>query len=419
MNYLIYQLKVAAVLLIFYGIYKLILANNIFFKTKRYFILGLLSVAWFVPLIKIQVTSEFVTYYQNLPAVIVGSDPVTKETAFNFDNLLIYIYLFVLSVLVLSFLTHITQILNLVKASAVIKYSEFSLVETSDIEAFTFFRYVFLGKKIPEENRSLILKHEAVHAQKLHSLDLLIIELITFFQWFNPAVWLFRKEMKKNHEYETDRTLLDQGVSVETYQTLLLNEFFNTRGIRFSYFNYNSLIKNRIKMMANTNTRAGKTRFLLATVLGLLIVSVFSFKTEPLSKLEAAIQEIQDVQPHLQPVIRKDTLKKSKQEEALLVPDSPATYQGKGLTEFSNYVMTNIVYPIEAVKNKWEGKVYVTFIVEKDGTIQEAKILRGSYKVLDEEAIRIIKQSPAWTPAQNKGQNVRQMFTLPIIFKLQ
>jgi TonB family protein len=94
------------------------------------------------------------------------------------------------------------------------------------------------------------------------------------------------------------------------------------------------------------------------------------------------------------------------------------TYPG-GLVEFGKFLKKNIKYPIEAKKNKTEGRVYLNFIVEADGSLSEPKVLRGIGGGCDEEAIRVMKLSPNWIPGTNNGKKVRVAYTIPIIFELE
>ncbi len=89
-----------------------------------------------------------------------------------------------------------------------------------------------------------------------------------------------------------------------------------------------------------------------------------------------------------------------------------------GQVELFKWLEANIQYPEEAKKNKIEGKVIVRFVVEKDGTITTAEVLRGVDVSLDNEAKRVVMAMPKWIPAKNVGVVVRSYFTLPIVFKL-
>ena len=95
------------------------------------------------------------------------------------------------------------------------------------------------------------------------------------------------------------------------------------------------------------------------------------------------------------------------------------TFNGKEASlGFREYVGANLKYPEEAAKKGIQGTVYVQFIVEASGEVSNVKVLRGTNPSLDQEAIRIVKNSPRWTPGKQRGKNVRVSFTFPIKFKL-
>jgi protein TonB len=108
-----------------------------------------------------------------------------------------------------------------------------------------------------------------------------------------------------------------------------------------------------------------------------------------------------------------------KEEAPFLVVEEPATFQGGDLSNFNAWVLQNIKYPQLAVENGISGKVYVQFTVNQKGMVTDAKVLRGVDNSLDQEAIRVIQSSPKWTPPKQGGRPVKQLFTLPVVFKLQ
>ncbi|MES2810782.1 MAG: energy transducer TonB [Bacteroidota bacterium] len=89
-----------------------------------------------------------------------------------------------------------------------------------------------------------------------------------------------------------------------------------------------------------------------------------------------------------------------------------------GIEVFLKFIGNNIQYPATARANGTQGKVFVSFVVEKDGSIQKAKIVRPLSPDLDAEALRIVNASPKWKPGENNGFPVRALFTLPITFKI-
>lgn len=100
------------------------------------------------------------------------------------------------------------------------------------------------------------------------------------------------------------------------------------------------------------------------------------------------------------------------------VVEQQAGYPG-GFGELMKYLGENIKYPAMAREAGVTGKVYVSFVVEKDGSVTDVKLLRGIGSGCDEEAIRVVKSMKNWIPAQQRGKAVRSRFKLPVIFRLK
>lgn len=83
-----------------------------------------------------------------------------------------------------------------------------------------------------------------------------------------------------------------------------------------------------------------------------------------------------------------------------------------------DYLSNTIKYPEQAQKQKWEGKTLVAFSVNEDGTITNARVLKSSWMILDNEALRVVKNMPKWIPASENGMNKKEMVVLPITFDL-
>lgn len=90
-----------------------------------------------------------------------------------------------------------------------------------------------------------------------------------------------------------------------------------------------------------------------------------------------------------------------------------------GETELLKYMAKNVKYPAESVKNKEEGRVSLSFIINKDGSLSDIKVVKSLTPLLDAEAIRVVKDMPNWTPGKVKGKVVRVAYTVPIFFKCQ
>lgn len=100
--------------------------------------------------------------------------------------------------------------------------------------------------------------------------------------------------------------------------------------------------------------------------------------------------------------------------KAEVMPEFPG-----GESAMYRYLSANTKYPSEARKKKITGKVYVNFIVEKDGKITDAKVLRGAHPLLDEESLRVISSMPSWSPGLQDGKPVRVSFNIPLNFTLK
>lgn len=118
-----------------------------------------------------------------------------------------------------------------------------------------------------------------------------------------------------------------------------------------------------------------------------------------------------------QVVVKEPEPEKPKEEEIFVAVEQQAEFPG-GLTALMKWLSNNIRYPEAAQQNDIQGRVIVKFVVEKDGSIGAADIVKGVDKDLDREAIRVVKKMPKWQPGKNNGVAVRSYFTLPVVFKL-
>ncbi|MDI3544687.1 MAG: periplasmic protein TonB [Rikenellaceae bacterium] len=122
------------------------------------------------------------------------------------------------------------------------------------------------------------------------------------------------------------------------------------------------------------------------------------------------------INDYAQNIDTTDTIKQDN-EPIFLMPEEPAQYPG-GDEALLKFIRKNIKYPKQAIKDKISGTVYVQFIVEKDGSISDVKVVRGIGGGCDEEAVRVITKMPNWIPAKQKGMPVRSFYVIPMEFVL-
>jgi len=106
------------------------------------------------------------------------------------------------------------------------------------------------------------------------------------------------------------------------------------------------------------------------------------------------------------------------EEEIFVVVETMPEFKGGNENLFS-YIGKNVEYPKQAKEDEIEGMVIVSFVVEKDGSISNPKVLRGAHPLLDEEALRLVSSMPLWKPGLQRGEPVRVQFNLPIRFSLR
>ncbi|SHK71438.1 energy transducer TonB [Xylanibacter ruminicola] len=117
-------------------------------------------------------------------------------------------------------------------------------------------------------------------------------------------------------------------------------------------------------------------------------------------------------------VSAQKTVVAQKNQQVFDVVEKMPEYPG-GQAALFEYLSTNIKYPADAEKQKIEGRVLVTFVVNTDGSITDIEVVKKAFPSLDAEAVRVISGMPKWTPGEQKGQKVRVKYTVPLNFRLK
>jgi periplasmic protein TonB len=107
------------------------------------------------------------------------------------------------------------------------------------------------------------------------------------------------------------------------------------------------------------------------------------------------------------------------EEEIFTIVEEMPTFAGGDISKFRDFISKNLKYPDYAAENGIQGRVFVGFVVERDGSVSNVKVIRGVDPLLDKEAVRVVKSSPKWTPGKQRGVPVRVTFTFPVVFSLQ
>ena len=451
--FFIYSIKVAICLVAFYLFYKLLLSRDTFHAFNRATLLLLMLLSLVLPFVSLSideptvVNNGMVQVEQLLVAGVTGED--TQPASLTLVQVLFMVYMVGVVVSVGREIVSLAGLYKLISGRdhVTIDNGIRIIVIDGDMAPFSWFNNIVISRSDYESGRREILIHEMAHISHHHSLDILLCNVLLIFQWFNPAVWLLRRELRNIHEYEADEAVLASGANAAEYQLLLIRKAVGERLFSMANnLNHNSL-KKRITMMLTKRSNPWNRVKVLLTV-PVAAVAVVAFATP---KAESLSREIEHESDAIVSSVVKSTSDKaalvaqgktsgeetvnamgradntlidndiqrmtSMDDDVYEVVEKMPAFPG-GMAELMKYLSSNIKYPVEAHKAGIQGRVVVSFIVNKDGTVKDAKIVRSVDKSIDAEALRVISAMPKWQPGYQDGKAVKVRYTVPVTFRL-
>ena len=472
-DFLIYDAKVAVLIVVFYMFYRLMLSRETFHRVNRVVLL-LTAVASFVLPLCVITLHKTVTL-EVTPTVSVGD--LQMEIAEDAKPEVWQIVLPLIFIIgVVATLGH--TLASILKVMLLIRKSErhpqpdgtiLCVTGNTEVPPFSWMRYIVMNRSDYEANDAAILAHERGHIRLRHSLDVVLVDLLTALQWFNPAMWMLRQDLRAIHEYEADGEVLSQGINARQYQYLLITKAASNGGYSIANGINHSTLKNRITMMLHTKSSSRSYCKLLALlpIVGITLalnartVTDYVYdepqKQVPVKKgkkaatikmggqqvkvveqpkventtkpvempnaIEVGGQRVKVVeQPKVEnttkPVEMPNAIEVVPKEQAFDIVEQMPEYPGGAMAMFE-YLSKSIKYPKEAAEAQKEGRVIATFIVNKDGSISDACVVKSVDPALDAEALRVINGMPNWKPGKQNGKVVNVKYTIPISFRLQ
>ena len=599
-EFLIYQGKAAIALAVFYMFYRLLLSKETFHRFNRIVLLGTAALSFVLPLCVITLKEVVV-----VPAMTGSSEAIigeVAETVAMVPEVSVPIWPVVLCSIfalgALAVLIHVViSIIGIRRmicsgSRQALESGEILIITETDTAPFSWMKYIVISREDYESGYSQILTHEKAHIALRHSWDILFVDMITALQWFNPAIWMLKADLRALHEFEADDAVLRSGANIKEYQYLLIRKAVSKSGYSVANSFNHSTLKARITMMLNKKSSrmsAWKALYVIPLVgislaataetkvdyiyekpevqsdtTGHKVIELRGYHKEDdekswrktnaremvimtdekaktvtikylnskfeseekvftgidfnndvwltnssvitkdladkmlkqdevvyasryldngkkvnvvlLPTLEANVVKLEELEPKplyvvdgipmdnkfniesIKPeeikeitVLKDDksagkygeagkngvieiTLKKGDANEQKPVPDiyingkkaipfqqvaQKPGFNGGDANEFSKYVAQNVVYPENCRQSKIEGRVTIEFTVTETGKVADIKILRSVNDDLDREAVRVIAQSPLWTPGRDEnGKVVPVKYTFPVIFKL-
>mgnify|MGYP000322049968 FL=1 len=423
---MLYLLQVNVGLILFYALYKLVCTRDTFFRSRRFILIVSLVLPFILPFIDVREWLEsrdrmiMLTHFDYsavLPEIVVGSEAAeTGNRVFVLSEWIGYLYLAGVLVLLVRLAVQAFSLYRLIVRMPEKEINGVRVKCLNDPSGgpFSFFGSIFMNPAaVKEDEISEILTHEMAHVKQHHSVDVLLAEMVSICCWMNPFAWLLKREVRLNLEFLADRKVMEAGFATKSYQYHLLGLAYNHKYGLSNNFNFSHLKQRIIMMNKKKSNGAAHIKYALFTLpaFALLVAGNISCSQGTSEKQDAKEETVApDSVAAPTDGVAKD--------EVFMVAEQMPEFPG-GMKEMLKFLQENVKYPENAMKNNVQGRVIVQFVVEKDGTPTEFKVLRSVDPDLDAEALRVMKAMPKWKPGMQKGQVVRVKFTVPVSFKLQ
>jgi TonB family protein len=502
MEALIYLGKVNVYWILFYACYWLLFRKHTFFSWNRFYLLGSLLVSFALPCIhfpdNVRVLPTAVYAVSTIPVYI--STPESSKLALHWTQFVWAVQIIGAMLMLFKLLEGFRELFKLIGQGDAIPMDDHTLVllPHNEIGSFSFMKWLVINRIDYENHFDPILRHEAVHIRQLHSLDILLIELLKMLFWFNPVIWLYKRSLQEVHEFLADEEAPNRdhyanflvSYALSAPVASLTNHFFNSsllkKRILMIYKNRNSdwalgkyllilpliglvvmltgarerllnaIEKKQYNIISTKNIAVegtvkdangkavkaasvlvkgtakgtstdqnGKFQFADVAIGSTLIISHINFESFAIDVTGSALDQIvlrkkdnmlSEVTIQGYHMEKNAPAPESKTEKLKVVEQQPQ-FPG-GIEAMSQFLSSTILYPSEALKNKIQGKVFVSFIVNEDGFVRDPHILKGIGSGLDEEALRVVLKMPRWEPGTQGGEAIAVQYSLPINFQI-
>ena len=489
MSFLLYVCRVSVVLLVFYLFYRALLKKETFHRLNRIVLVSTAVLSFVLPLCIVTVhlpseSSVAVGQVETFAGALADGIPALADVAVPWWHFaLVAVYLtgvfYVLARLVVS----VWMILKIVGKGKIILEEDGCkiIVPDNNKGPFSWMKYIVMSEEDFKENLAAILAHEKAHIRYGHSMELLLVDVISAFQWFNPAIWMLRSDLQDLHEFEADDAVLRSGANIREYQYLLIKKAVGKSGYSVANSLNHSILKKRITMMSKSRSplvRGLRLVYVLPLVclcIGLQARTVYEpsdKSNENSAELEVpqgspvyilryvwgeekqiSKEEFDKITPQrisAITVLKNDKAKEKYGDKAAngaivitlkvqqeMDPITVVSYSDEVVNKESFYMVEPDVMPSFQGKGmegfsqwlfsqiyrpkgcKHTGTMKVSFVVDKDGSVKNVTVLDSVCESLDNMVVSIIEKSPKWEPATSGGKPVEQCLRIPIVFQMR
>ena len=446
------MIKSAICLSAFYLIYILTLSKDTLYSRNRIYLLISSMLSLVLPFIVIEtsrpidikffgkVLSEVFVYSSGEPNGI----QVPAESKITGMQIINSVYVSGLLFFGLKFFINLLELTFLIirKRTSFTNIIKFNGYDTSGFSALG---YIFINSGLSPDEEHEIIRHEQNHLDKYHFIDIVFIEIIKIFQWFNPAIHMADRSLRAIHEFQADEGCLKKGIAILNYQQLLMNQVFNSKifGLKNCFSNPRLIKKRMIMMTRQRSNSLANLKLLLVLPVVIFVLAAFSSSSE---KLQSGLSgeknsfpgvtapsgslngiNLPQILPPPPEQIKVRPAPKEKNQissdnfstsEPFVVVEEMPLYPG-GPEALLKHIAENVIYPETAKQNNLQGRVIVRFVVTAEGKAGGASVLKGVSPELDNEAIRVVNSLPEFKPGRQGGKPVPVWYMVPITFTLK
>ncbi|WP_306618129.1 M56 family metallopeptidase [Chryseobacterium ginsenosidimutans] len=442
------------------------------YQFNRFYLIFSLIFSYTVPFISIE--TELPKQANRAQTVLEATqqilDLTPKQENVNWMNLVWIIYAIVTLFFLIKIIISIVKIKNL-KGEKIIYQNHNVVLTKENLSPFSFWKTIYLGRNYLINNKidSRIFLHEKSHLEQRHSIDLLFIEILKIFTWFNPAIYFYKKAIVTNHEFLADEFVLKNDFNVKDYQNLILDEIISSQNYNLTHtFNFNNT-KKRFIMMSTKKSKLTNVKKVISIPILIAAFGLFVQKTyanniehaikatqnkfsEPERKSTAEsigenIRQIKTI-PTEEAITEKLPLKTNAEEKVLdtirpksnqNVNTTPETSQNRNtnISENDNTILPQ--FPggmnelrtkisktfdggkINASKNKEMYRANISYTVTENGTVADIKV-SGDNELFNNETLLSFKRANeniTWKPAEKNGKPIPYTLRIPLTMSFQ
>ena len=457
-TFLLYIFKSSLLLAVSVSLFMAFMSRETYHRLNRYMLLGVVVSALFLPLVNVGIESPFSrmaerisrwdymemaaegTAGMEMGGLLMGDVTVDDMSAtppesgepFNWLLLVSAVYIAGVVVLLVRQLVVYIRLVNMIRSAKPADVSQYGFntvklrVHNGGEKPFSWFRWVVISAEDLNDGGREILSHETAHVNAGHSWDIVLADAVIMLQWFNPMAWIMKNCLKDIHEFEADEAVINSGVNAREYQLLIIKKAVGSRLYSIANSFNHSLTKKRITMMCKEKSN-GWSRAKALYILPVAAIAALSFSTVEnvnASEAETASKVNEFVANDASKAVGNYLGHENTQlpagdndEKVFQVVEKAPEFPG-GVEAMMRYLSENIRYPEEAKAAGKEGRAIISFVVKKDGSINDVTLLRtAGMESLDNEALRVIASMPKWNPGMQGGKAVNVKYTIPVVFK--